>query len=199
MQFDRAFWNTRYATQQTGWDLGAPSPPLKRYIDTLTDRHLRILVPGCGNAYEAQYLHEQGFVNVYVLDIAPLAVEGFSSRIPDFPKEHIICDDFFTHVGIYDVILEQTFFCALSPSLRSAYAQQIHKLLTSKGILAGLLFGAPMNADHPPFGGNALEYQDYFAPLFDIISMKPCMYSIPPRLGSELWIEMRKKAHLPSV
>jgi len=199
MQLDGEFWNERYATQQTGWDLGAPSPPLKRYIDSFTDRTLRILIPGCGNAYEAQYLHEKGFVNVFVLDIAALAIKAFASRIPDFPKEHLICGDFFTHVGTYDVILEQTFFCALTPDLRPAYAQQMHQLLAEDGVLAGLLFRVPMNADHPPFGGSTEEYRGYFEPLFDVIRMEPCTDSIPPRLGSELWMEMRKKAHQPSV
>ena len=49
---------------QLGWDLGEVSPPIKSYIDTLEDKNIRILIPGCGNTYEAEYLLEQGFTKL---------------------------------------------------------------------------------------------------------------------------------------
>ncbi|MCB0780847.1 MAG: SAM-dependent methyltransferase, partial [Flavobacteriales bacterium] len=53
MDLDRDFWQQRYADGTTGWDLGAVSPPLKAYFDQLTDKDLRILIPGGGRSYEA--------------------------------------------------------------------------------------------------------------------------------------------------
>ena len=47
------FWNNKYLNHTTGWDLGAVSPPLKAYIDSLDNKDLAILIPGAGNAYEA--------------------------------------------------------------------------------------------------------------------------------------------------
>lgn len=192
MQLDQNFWNSRYAANETGWDLGGPSTPLKRFIDSLTDKQINILIPGCGNAYEAQYLHELGFTSVHVIDIAPLALEGFASRVPDFPERHLICGDFFSHQGQYDLILEQTFFCAIDPSLRSTYAKQMHQLLKPSGVLAGVVFGVPMNTDRPPFGGSREEYLLYFDSLFHVQALEMCHDSIAPRLGSELWMELRK-------
>lgn len=192
MQLDRDFWNSRYANGEMGWDIGAPSRPLKEFIDTLTDRGLRILIPGCGSAYEAEYLWQKGFRNVSIIDIAPLALERFSARVPDFPKERLILGDFFAHEGQYDLILEQTFFCALDPSLRNKYATQVHRLLVPGGRLAGVLFGVPMNADRPPFGGDAEEYHRYFDHVLEVRHMEPCTNSIAPRLGSELWVELVK-------
>ena len=55
----------------TGWDIGGPSTPLVKYFDQLADKQRKILIPGAGNAYEAEYLWAQGFSNVHVLDIAP--------------------------------------------------------------------------------------------------------------------------------
>jgi orotidine-5'-phosphate decarboxylase len=55
------FWNEKYLNQQTGWDLGEVSPPIKTYIDQITNKDLRILIPGAGHAYEANYLLENGF------------------------------------------------------------------------------------------------------------------------------------------
>jgi len=192
MQLDRDFWNSHYASGEMGWDVGAPSRPLKEFIDTLSDLDLRILIPGCGSAHEAQYLWERGFRNVYLIDIAPLALERFAERVPDFPKENLICGDFFTHDGQYDLILEQTFFCAIDPSLRERYAARMHRLLVDGGVLAGVMFGVPMNDDKPPYGGSKEAYLEYFSPLFSEVSMEPCMNSIAPRMGSELWVHMTK-------
>ena len=60
MCFNASFWNERYSTNQTGWDLKGPSTPLKEYIDQITNKNIKILIPGCGNAYEAEYLLEKG-------------------------------------------------------------------------------------------------------------------------------------------
>ena len=51
------YWQTRYLNAETGWDLGKVSPPLQAYIDQLSSQNLKILIPGAGNAYEAEYLH----------------------------------------------------------------------------------------------------------------------------------------------
>lgn len=193
MQLDKDFWNNRYAESQTGWDVGAPTTPLKEFIDTLNDKRIRILIPGCGNAYEAEYLHEQGFENVFVIDIAPLALEGFKKRVPSFPKDHLLLGDFFAHQGQYDLILEQTFFCALDPEMRSDYAKKMHELLALNGKLAGVMFCFELTGQGPPFGGSVKEYEGYFGNLFEIASMKPCENSIKPRLGNELWVELIKR------
>lgn len=68
---DQEYWNKQYTSNTTGWDLGKVSPPIKEYIDTLEDKNTSILIPGCGNTYEAEYLLEKGFTNVTVIDIAP--------------------------------------------------------------------------------------------------------------------------------
>ena len=193
MNLDKDFWNNRYINKQMGWDIGYPSTPLKEFVDTLEDKSMRILIPGCGNAYEAEYLNEQGFTNVFVIDIAPLALEGFSERVPQFPKEHLILGDFFEHQAEYDLILEQTFFCALNPELRSNYAKKMNELLAPKGKLAGVMFCFPLSEKGPPFGGSREEYLDYFEPYFTISTLEPCRNSIEPRMGIELWVELVKK------
>ncbi len=41
------------------------SPPLKSYIDKLKNKNLKILITGCGNAYEAEWLLQNDFNNVH--------------------------------------------------------------------------------------------------------------------------------------
>ena len=186
---EKEFWDNRWETEQLGWDMGQVSPPLKAYFDQLSNKALKILIPGCGNAYEAQYLHEQGFENVFVIDISKLALQSFEKRYPEFPKDHLIHGDFFKHKGEYDLIVEQTFFCAIHPSMRDQYVRKMSELLKKNGMLIGLLFDFPLE-DGPPFGGNKKEYQERFKKHFDQIKIERCYNSIPPRQGRELWVEL---------
>ena len=67
MVLNEAFWDNKYKSGKTGWDIGSISTPLKKYFDQLTNKELKILIPGGGNSYEAEYLHKLGFKNVYVV------------------------------------------------------------------------------------------------------------------------------------
>ena len=186
------YWERRYQQCETGWDIGYASPPLTNYIDTLSDREMKILIPGCGNGYEAAYLHEKGFNKVYLLDIAPTPLAQFAAKYPEFPGEHLILGDFFEHETTYDLILEQTFFCALPPDLRSRYVAKMASLLPSGGRLAGLLFNCRFEKAGPPFGGNVDEYKELFEKQFIIKTLKPEEHSIPPRAGNEVFVEFIK-------
>lgn len=188
MQLDRDFWETRYHTDETGWDIGGPSTPLKAYIDQLDNKELRILIPGGGRAWEAEYAHRQGFRNVFVIDLTDAPFKDLLQRYPEFPQEHLIVGDFFEHAGQYDRILEQTFFCALDPTLREHYVAHMKKLLKPGGKLVGVLFDIPLNTDRPPFGGNREAYLPIFRSSFPAVSIAPCYNSIKPRAGSEVWL-----------
>jgi SAM-dependent methyltransferase len=185
------YWNNRYQAEETGWDLKTISPPLKSYIDQLTDKNLRILIPGCGSGYEAEYLLKQGFQNVTVIDFAPVAVEKMKSYMSECQNIIIICADFFTHSAKYDLILEQTFFCSLNPSLRTKYVQKMNELLTEDGKLVGLLFDTQF-PNNPPFGGNRVGYLDLFSNTFRINLLEPCYNSIKPRQSNELFFNFSK-------
>lgn len=194
MTFDKKYWQERYLSDQLGWDIGEVSMPLKEYFDQLTDRSMRILIPGAGNAYEAEYLMELGFNHVYVLDIADQPLREFKSRHPNFPDSQLIVEDFFDHSGVYDLVVEQTFFCALDPSFRKAYVRQTFNLLNPGGKLVGLVWGIPMNPHSPPFGGSREEYLELFSSTFEIKKLELCYNSIRPRAGRELFVHFEKKA-----
>ncbi|MDH5396801.1 MAG: TPMT family class I SAM-dependent methyltransferase [Cyclobacteriaceae bacterium] len=187
------FWTEKYKTNNTGWDIGAVSSPLKAYIDQLTDKNKQILLPGAGNAYEAEYLFRTHFKNVSVLDLSPEPLRELKTRIPEFPEKNLHQTDFFEFHGQFDLILEQTFFCAIHPSRRQEYANKMHKLLRPGGRLVGVLFDDKLNEDHPPFGGNKEEYLGYFDERFEKCCFERCYNSIPERAGRELFINLRTK------
>lgn len=192
IHLNKAYWNFRYAQDKIGWDVGSITTPLKEYIDQLTDKSLRILVPGAGNAYEAEYLYHRGFKNVNVLDISDKAIKSFQTRFPDFPKDQLYNEDFFDHRNSYDLIIEQTFFCAIEHGDRRAYVRKCFDLLDTKGKLIGLLWNHEFGNPEPPFGGSKSEYRDLFNRHFRIDTMELSYNSIEPRAGRELFIKLIK-------
>lgn len=189
---DAIYWDHRYMENNTPWDLGMVSPPLKNYIDCLTDHSLSILIPGCGNAYEATYLIEKGFQNVTLIDLSSTLASSLQSKYKGLPIE-IIHANFFDHKGSYDLILEQTFFCALDPSLRKAYVNTCYELLSSNGKIAGVLFNKKFTETEPPYIASDEEYSDLFEHLFYFNEYQPCASSATSRLGFEVSFEFQKK------
>jgi len=186
------FWDKQYQNNETGWDLKGVSPPIKSYVDTLSDKHISILIPGCGNAYEAEYLLQQGFDNVTLIDISSTLVNALKEKFAG-KSIHILHGDFFEHSSKYDLIIEQTFFCAIDPSLRARYVNQCYNLLNQEGKIAGLMFNVIFEKQGPPFGGKKEEYQKLFEPLFTLLQFDTCTNSVKPRAGNELFVEMVKK------
>lgn len=193
MNLNEQFWSDLYRNNEAGWDLGTVSLPLQAYIDQLEDNTKKVLIPGCGNSYEGEYLIKNGFKNTHLVDISPEAIKNFKDRVPEFPVDNLHCENFFDHKGQYELIIEQTFFCALDPILRKDYVQKMSELLVKGGKLVGVLFGVPKNIDHPPFGGSKEEYLKIFESYFNIDVMEPCYNSIKPRAGMELFIILSKK------
>lgn len=191
-ELNKDYWNNRYKEQNVPWDAGEITRPIKEYFDSLETKTVRILIPGCGSAHEAKYLHNIGFKNVTLCDWAREPLSKFSIQNPAFPSENLICGDFFNLKGQFDIIVEQTFFCAINPTLRKNYVNQVHNLLNNKGKLIGLMFNQQFSSG-PPFGGNEAEYRSLFSEKFNINRMELCENSIRPRMGSELFIELIKR------
>jgi len=188
---DANYWQNRYENNQVGWDLGIASDPIVNYINQLTDKNLNILIPGCGNAYEAEYLFKNGFKNVFVIDLAESPLENFKNRVPEFPNSNLIQGNLFELNQTFDLIIEQTMFCAIDPKLRKAYVQKVGELLAPTGKFVGLLFNRDFIGG-PPFGGNKEEYLTYFSSCFRLTSMETCYNSIAPRSGTELFFIAKK-------
>ncbi len=187
------FWNHRWKSGLTGWDIGYASPPLVDYMSQYEGKSASILIPGCGNSYEAENLISKGFKDITLIDISEELTNRLREKFKETPQVKVICEDFFHHVGQYDLILEQTFLCAQILERREEYVRHVASLLKEGGKLVGVLFGVDFGKDGPPFGGDEGEYKKLFSELFDIRVMNACYNSIPPRAGSELFVIIEKK------
>lgn len=180
------YWNQRYLNKSTQWDLGAVSPPLQQYFNQLSNKSISILIPGAGNSYEAIYLMEQGFTNITVIDIAKSVIDQLTHQYPNQSAIQFSHADFFTWQGQYDLIIEQTFFCAIDPQLRTDYIAKMASLLAPNGYLVGLLFNRSFE-NGPPFGGDQHSYESIFTKHFQLHKMERCYNSAAPRANTELF------------
>jgi len=190
---DKYYWEARYLNNTTGWDLGHISRPIKEYVDQLKNKDLKILIPGAGNSYEAEYLMGRGFKNITVIDIVKEPLKNLESRITKNNSITLIQEDFFNHTGSYDIIIEQTFFCALELRFRESYFKKASQLLNREGLLIGILFNFSQTRTTPPFGGSKNEYLRLSRPYFNILKMEECYNSEPSRQGKELFLKIIKK------
>jgi len=181
------FWDSLYAFGSQGWDVGYAAPAICAYFDQISDKSARILIPGAGKAYEAEYLHKQGFTNIFVLDFARKPLQNFAERVPDFPKERILHEDFYEHSAKYDFIVEHTFFSSAEEDFRDAFAKKMSDLLVFGGKYVGLFFNYEFEGSAPPFGAKESVYQDIFSKYFDLKSFAQATNSIKPRAGRELF------------
>lgn len=191
------YWSQRYIDQSTGWDLGAISTPIRKYVDQLTDKTIKILIPGAGNGYEAEYLYKAGFTNTYIMDISELPLLNFRKRVPDFPKGQMVQADFFSYQDQFDVIIEQTFFSSFPPVDNNSenYVSKMHGLLKPGGKLIGLWFNITFtgNLTNRPFGSTQPEYTALFETHFTLKTFEGSHNSVSDRAGQELFGILEKK------
>ena len=186
------YWNERYQREDTPWTLNRVSPPIQFFFENLgKGKKYKILIPGAGLGFEAQYLHDLGH-EVHIVDISENAIFAFKNKFSEIPVNQIHCESYFDHIDLYDYIVEQTFFCALTPDLRKSYVKHTLKLLYPKGKLVGLFFDDVGSFTNPPFRVNRNEYQNLFEQSFQILKLETCYNSIKPRQGNELFFIFEK-------
>ncbi|MCM4169538.1 Thiopurine S-methyltransferase [Arenibacter antarcticus] len=191
---NKNFWENKYNSGNLGWDIGYASPPLTAYLDQLPNKDIKILIPGAGNAYELLYLVQHGFKNVYIVDIAKAPLDRIKMQLPNYPEDQLIEGDFFDlDLTGFDLIIEQTFFCAIAPSLRPQYVLKIKELLRPKGKLVGLFFTFPLTESGPPYGGSITEYKAHFSDYFQFKVLETAYNSIKPREDKELFFIFESK------
>jgi SAM-dependent methyltransferase len=128
-----------------------------------------------------------------LIDISPEPVKKMQEKfVNEINKEiKIILGNFFTLQQSFDLIVEQTFFCAIDPKLRQKYADKMYELLKVGGKLVGVMFNRAFY-DGPPFSGTKEEYELLFANKFKIKTLEKCYNSILKRKDTEVFIILQK-------
>lgn len=189
------FWNPRYRTGTTPWDLGRVPPALDRYLATHPGRGASVLIPGCGSGYEIAAFAAAGY-SVTAIDFSPPAVARAKANLPAALAERVVEGDFFTYdfpAAPFDLIYERTFLCALPPPLWPAIVHRTAALLKAGGTLAGLYFFGEKD-DGPPFGLDPEQPAQLFNERFALVDDRavPAGESLPLFVDRERWQERRR-------
>lgn len=185
------FWETRYRDHVIPWDAGKVPAALLRYAKQLKPGS-RVLIPGCGSAYEAYYLLENGF-DVLAIDFSQAAVEAAQRTLACFRDRVRFADFFEFDFGQpYDCVYERAFLCALPPKMWSQYAQRISEIIRPEGALAGFFFFSHSEKG-PPFGTTPDGLHALLDPVFELIEDLPVDDSIEVFKGAERWQVWRRR------
>lgn len=192
-----AFWDERYRAGFTPWDARGVPAALTRFIDTGQPGR-RVLVPGCGSAYEAAVLDARGF-DVTAIDIAAGALARAREVLGDALADRVLVQaDFFALEREFDWIYERAFLCALPYRLWPDYGAAVRRLLRPGGMVAGFFYvrnAADEPRRGPPFPGHRTEIEAVFAPGFACEADEdvPAGESIPVFARHERWMVWRRR------
>jgi thiopurine S-methyltransferase len=161
-----SWWDQRYLDGTDRWELGAPAPPLARFLKEQAQAPQppgRVLVPGCGRGHEAALLASLGF-EVVGLDFSAEAVRearrlhGGQAGGLTWVQADLLDAEALDAAGLgsasCDGVLEHTCYCAIDPALRQAYRSTVARLLQPEGWLLGL-FWCHRRPGGPPYGSDA--------------------------------------------
>lgn len=180
------FWDVRFRENRTPWDAGSTPPDLERY-QAKQSVPGRVLIPGCGPAYEARSFAEKGY-EVVAIDFAPAAVDRAKAELGEASRI-VVLGDFFTYDfggTPFDIIYERAFLASLPPTMRSRYAARVAELLRPSGRLIGF-FVYGKKPGGPPFCLEEGELGALFGDRFRRAEEAVVSTSVPVFQGRERW------------
>jgi SAM-dependent methyltransferase len=206
------FWNERFAAGFTPWDAGGVPPAFARWLATLgPGAGRRVLVPGCGSAYEVAALDAAGFA-VTAIDYAAGAVAQARAVLGAALADRVLRQaDFFAfeldaagETPRFDFIYERAFVAALPPALWPKWAARCAALLVPGGVMAGLFVieaAVPAPRRGPPFTTTRAELDALLAADFalDQAQPVPAAESLPVFAGREAWLGWQRRPTAPAT
>ncbi|XP_021305017.1 probable thiol methyltransferase 2 isoform X2 [Sorghum bicolor] len=154
-------WEKSWEFGVTPWDLGKPTPVIEHLVRSGTLPKGRALVPGCGMGYDVVALAspERFVVGLDISDLAVKKAKQWSSSLPNADYFTFLAEDFFKWIPSekFDLIFDYTFFCALDPSLRVAWAETVNRLLKPDGELLTLIYLISDQEGGPPYNNTVAE------------------------------------------
>ncbi|PKA61590.1 putative thiol methyltransferase 2 [Apostasia shenzhenica] len=179
-------WEKFWEEGLTPWDLGQVTPVIKHLVQTGDLPEGRILVPGCGTGYDvvAMASPERYVVGLDISCIAVNKAKEWSSSLPNASYFTFLAEDFFTWSPpeLFDMIFDYTFFCAIHPTMRSAWAKKVGELLKQDGELISLMYLLNDQEGGPPYNNSVEDYVEVLTPVgFKAISMVDNELAVKPR------------------
>jgi len=188
-------WQEAWKAGRTPWDAGTSPPALHGLLERGAVPAGRILVPGCGRGYDLATLAREDR-EVVGIDLSAEARAAFRTAHRDLAgRVGYEVTDFFSYepAARFDFVWDYTFFCAIDPDRRSAWAAKMKQLVKPAGTLATLLFPFEdpiSDRQGPPWPINTGLVRDVLADGFEALEVIEVQQTHPGREGRErlaLW------------
>ena len=131
--------------------------------------------------------------SVVGLDIAPTAIAAadalWKARGSPACVQFMQADFFTADIGVFDLIFDYTFFCALPPAWRPRWAARMAQLLAPGGTLVTLVFPVGTHSGGPPFAVSPEAYSTVLEAAglrCESLADVPAELSFPGRGGKEM-------------
>ncbi len=173
------------------WDAGGVPRELAKYLAGASGGG-RVLIPGCGAAYEVVAFHEAGY-EVIAIDFSPAAVSAAARALGPLQRTVRLGDFFQYDFGIvrFNIIYERAFLCSLPRRSRPDYCARVFELLRPGGLLIGFFF-YDASEGGPPFGLGEGEPEDLLKGRFVLEAEEKTYSSVPVFAGKERWQVWRR-------
>lgn len=195
----RDYWNEKYLTQDTTWDIKTAAPPLIQWLEKNKVSKEKVCVLGCGNGYDAIEFSDKGS-QVWAVDFAPEPIQFLQNKSIELNLNiHTICGDLFdlgqNYSDFFTLIWEYTCFCAIAPERRIEYRDLVYQILAKGGKFISLFFPILKKVEDggPAFAVDLDTTLKMFNEKFEIIEINAKPNSILPRYGNEVLVTMVKR------
>lgn len=183
-------WEKCWEQGLTPWDLRQSTPIILHLHQTGSLPIGRALIPGCGSGHDVVAIAcpERFVVGLDISDNAIMKAKELSSSSPNANHFTFLRADYFNWhpTELFDLIFDYTFFCAIEPDMRPAWARRIQDLLKPDGELITLMFPISDHVGGPPFKVSISDYEEVLHPMgFKAISIVDNELAIGPRKGRE--------------
>lgn len=190
------FWSSKFGTDKAGWELGRETPVLPEILPQLKLPRARVLVLGAGSGHDAAFFARAGHL-VTGVDFSPVAVERANRQYGGITDLKFVQADVFdlppSFTGSFDVVVEHTLYCAVSPGRRNDLVKVWRKVLAEDGHLLGI-FWVRDKRGGPPWGGSEWEVRERLRSGFEFRYWTRWRGSIESRQGAELVLWAQKKS-----
>ncbi len=215
---DSAYWDRRFGSGDTPWELNAPSSVLIDALSLLFPgeeaplQGLTALLPGCGTGSDALELARQG-ARVLAVDWSDYACSQLRERIAARRAQGGLVDisvakaDFFAvPAEPVDLVCEHTFFCAIDPVMRREYVAAVSRWLRPGGYLVGNFFvlgeaecralpdlSLAKDGLGPPFATSVKELAVLLSGGFDLLTLQPAKTGEESRRSGLEWVAIFRR------
>lgn len=186
------FWDLRYGADFRPWDAGRVPRQLKAFV-AAQPRPLRVLVPGCGSAWDVRFFAEAGW-HVVGIDFSAEALAAARPVLGPY-ADRVRQADVFAPIpeAPFDVVYERAFLCALPRRLWSAWGARMAELVERGGVLAGYFFFDESERGPPfPLHGEP-ELRELLGSAFERVADEAVDDSLEAFAGRERWQVWRRR------